>query len=951
MSELETPIKSIPANLEAERAVLGSLMIDPDAIIKVANFLRAEDFFRERHAWLYEAMLALNERREPLDFVTIVDELERRSQLEEIGGPAYLTDLISNTPTAMYVDHYARIVERTALLRRLISAAGKIAELAYDESQDVDEVMDRAEQIVFGVSESRIHRDLMPIRAIMTNVVDRIDFLARNQDTLMGVPTGFTMLDRLLGGLQKSDLIILAGRPGMGKCVTATTRLVDPTTGEVNTIEALVKQQKAPLLTMTADYKLKATAASHFVDDGLKPAFRVTTALGREIEVTVTHPFLTVQGWRPLGELQVGDHVAVPRVIPVFGTDDVPEHYAKTLAYLLADGCVTETNPQFTNINPRLRDDFASATLGFPGTKMRVQHSKGVRTPTVYVSGDLDYIRVERVRFAQTLQQTLRQMTYSITSFAQAVDVTPRLVHQWLRGKIAPSLPTLEKISVTLAVPTEHFAPQGLAAISKNGKNSLTSWLQTQGLWGKSAAEKDVPPSVYRYTRTKLALFLNRLFACDGSLYVQNEQQPAISYSTVSKKLALSVQHLLLRFGIIAKLRSRQVKYAQQLRPAFELRITDSASISVFCEEIGAFGKEAAVAALQVRVRDTAYNTNLDVIPVEIWERILAAKGTQSWRALFEKMGLPPSSNLHAGQRAPSRRRLLQLAQALASEELANLAQSDLYWDRIVNIESIGAQQVYDLTVPETHNFVANDVLVHNTSFGLSMAQNAAKRYGARVAVFSLEMSNEQLVQRLLSMEAGIDSHRLRLGALEEEEWPILLEAANMLAGTSIFIDDTPAASVTDVRTKARRLYAEHGLDMIVIDYMQLMSGQGGNTGRNENRQQEISYISRSLKSLARELNVPVIALSQLSRAVEARSDKRPMLSDLRESGSIEQDADVVLFIYREDYYIEDTDRQNVADVLIAKHRHGSTGTVSLFFRKELTQFRDLEIQRTELEY
>lgn len=454
MNDLETPIKSIPANLEAERAVLGSLMIDPDAIIKVANFLRAEDFFRERHAWLYEAMLALNERREPLDFVTIVDELERRNQLEEIGGPAYLTDLISNTPTAMYVDHYARIVERTALLRRLISAAGKIAELAYDESQDVDEVMDRAEQIVFGVSESRIHRDLMPIRAIMTNVVDRIDFLARNQDTLMGVPTGFTMLDRLLGGLQKSDLIILAGRPGMGK-----------------------------------------------------------------------------------------------------------------------------------------------------------------------------------------------------------------------------------------------------------------------------------------------------------------------------------------------------------------------------------------------------------------------------------------------------------------------------------------------------------------TSFGLSMAQNAAKRYGARVAVFSLEMSNEQLVQRLLSMEAGIDSHRLRLGALEEEEWPILLEAANMLAGTNIFIDDTPAASVTDVRTKARRLYAEHGLDMIVIDYMQLMSGQGGGNGRNENRQQEISYISRSLKSLARELNVPVIALSQLSRAVEARSDKRPMLSDLRESGSIEQDADVVLFIYREDYYIEDTDRQNVADVLVAKHRHGSTGTVSLFFRKELTQFRDLEIQRTELEY
>lgn len=453
MSDQETPLKSIPNNLEAERAVLGSLMIDPDAIIKVASFLRAEDFFRERHAWLYEAMQALNERREPLDFVTIVDELERRNQLQEIGGPAFLTDLISTTPTSLYIDHYARIVERTAVLRRLIAAAGKIAELAYDESQDVDNVVDRAEQIVLGVSESRIHRDLMPIRAIMTNVVDQIDFLARNQGTLMGVPTGFTMLDRLLGGLQKSDLIILAARPGMGK-----------------------------------------------------------------------------------------------------------------------------------------------------------------------------------------------------------------------------------------------------------------------------------------------------------------------------------------------------------------------------------------------------------------------------------------------------------------------------------------------------------------SSLALSVAQNAAKRFNARAAIFSLEMSNEQMVQRLLSMETGIDSHRLRLGAVEEDEWPILLEAANMLATTNIFIDDTPAASVMEIRTKVRRLYAEHGLDLIVIDYMQLMTGQG-NIGRNDNRQQEISYISRSLKALARELNVPVVALSQLSRAVESRSDKRPMLSDLRESGSIEQDADVVLFIYREDYYTEDTERQNIADVLVAKHRHGATGTVSLYFRKELTQFRDLEIQRTELEY
>jgi replicative DNA helicase len=214
-------------------------------------------------------------------------------------------------------------------------------------------------------------------------------------------------------------------------------------------------------------------------------------------------------------------------------------------------------------------------------------------------------------------------------------------------------------------------------------------------------------------------------------------------------------------------------------------------------------------------------------------------------------------------------------------------------------------------------------------------------------------MSSEQLVQRLLSTETGIDSHRLRLGAIEDEgEWNILLTAAADLASRPIYIDDTPGASVSEIRSKARRLWNETGLDLIIIDYMQLMSSQpGGGMGRNENRQQEISYISRSLKTMARELNVPVIALSQLSRAVESRADKRPMLSDLRESGSIEQDADVVLFIYRDDYYDENSDRQNIADIIVAKHRHGSTGAVSLYFRKELTQVRDLEIEHHELRY
>jgi replicative DNA helicase len=209
--------KTVPANPEAEEAVLGSLLIDPDAVLKVASFLEDDDFYRERNGWIYRAILDLHERREPADFVTLCDELERRNVLQEVGGAAYITQLINNVPSAAYVEHYGHIVERTATLRRLIDAAGQIAALAYEEAQDVDEVVDRAEQIVFNVAEKRIRRDLAPVRQVMHEVVDRIDYLHRHQGQILGVPSGFTQLDRLLGGFQKSDLIILAARPAVGK--------------------------------------------------------------------------------------------------------------------------------------------------------------------------------------------------------------------------------------------------------------------------------------------------------------------------------------------------------------------------------------------------------------------------------------------------------------------------------------------------------------------------------------------------------------------------------------------------------------------------------------------------------------------------------------------------------------------------------------------------------------
>lgn len=273
------------------------------------------------------------------------------------------------------------------------------------------------------------------------------------------------------------------------------------------------------------------------------------------------------------------------------------------------------------------------------------------------------------------------------------------------------------------------------------------------------------------------------------------------------------------------------------------------------------------------------------------------------------------------------------------------------------NIEELHKQQGDITGIPTgfrdldrvTSGFQRNDLIiiaarpsVGKTAFALNIAQNVAIRAEENVALFSLEMGADQLVQRMLCAEGNIDSQRLRSGRLEDNDWEKLTMAMGSLSQAGVYIDDSASVRVSDIRSKCRRLKQESGLGMIIIDYLQLISGSGNSS---DNRQQEVSEISRSLKALARELQVPVIALSQLSRGVESRQDKRPMMSDLRESGSIEQDADIVGFLYRDDYYDKETEAKNIIEIIIAKQRNGPTGTVELAFAKEFNKFIDLDYQ------
>lgn len=283
----------------------------------------------------------------------------------------------------------------------------------------------------------------------------------------------------------------------------------------------------------------------------------------------------------------------------------------------------------------------------------------------------------------------------------------------------------------------------------------------------------------------------------------------------------------------------------------------------------------------------------------------------------------------------------------------------DVLMDTFYNIETLYKNKGHLTGVPsgfqdldlKTSGFQQSDFILiaarpsmGKTSFALNIAQNAAMSVKEPVAIFSLEMSKEQLVNRLICSTANIDSQKLRTGNLDDDDWPKLAAAMAPLSSAPIYIDDTPGLSVMDIRAKCRRLKLEKGLCLVLIDYLQLMEGRTN----SENRQQEVSEISRQLKSLARELQVPIITLSQLSRAPEARSDHRPILSDLRESGAIEQDADLVMFLYRDDYYNKDSDKKNIAELIIAKHRNGPTGTIELLWMGQYTKFVSIDKYRTD---
>ncbi|NNC93209.1 MAG: replicative DNA helicase [Acidimicrobiia bacterium] len=909
-SQLRVP----PSNLDAEESVLGAAMISADAVNTVMDHLDPADFYKPAHQLIFEAIVELFDGNQPVDAITVSDALRRREQLDRMGGIAYLTGLIDKVPTASNVDYYATIVEENSQRRRLLEAGSIVGGLAFEDA-DISEVMDQAEQAIFKVAERRMGEGLVPVSPLINATLEQIEELGSRGSEITGIPTGFKDLDRKLAGLHPANLVVIAARPSMGKCLAGDTLIVDPKTGARHTIAQLVAdrdlQERNHLLSLDAgSFTLTQASATDFVENGIKETFELRTRLGRAVTATANHPFLSIEGWRPLQGLQVGDAIATPRFIDAFGVDELPDAEVALLGYLLGDGCLTASTPRFTTADARVLEDFTA-------------HANAL---------DLD-IRVSGTDRSAPTYRLVDRRGPSQQDVATLAGVSKGTVSLAL-GSGAGRL-RRETVAAVVAAAEE----LGYRFAGSTPKNRFTIRLEQLGLAGATSHTKFVPEPVFRLPKRQVALFLSRLYATDGSAWVHGNIY-RIEYTSVSEQLARDVQHLLLRFGIVAKLRHRWVRYNQTRRPVFDVAVQDPDSVRRFAAEVGIFAKEAQL----LEVGALADGRDIDrsassLLPMEAWKVVLEEKGDRTWADVSQATGRPRNHNWHVNRRRLSRWLLSELAAALGSQRLSDLAGSDVVWDTVTAIEPRGSQRVYDLTVPVHHNFVANDVVVHNSTLATNIALNVA-RTDNTVAIFTLEMSRDEVVQRLLCSLGRIDSQKLRTGQLGEQQWQRVAAAAGQLFEAPIYVDDSASLTVTEIRAKCRRLKRQRGLELVVVDYIQLMTG--GNR-RTENRQQEIAEISRGLKNLARELHVPIIAVSQLNRALEQRQDKRPMLGDLRESGAIEQDSDVVMFIYRDEYYNpENVENRGVAEVNVAKHRAGATGRVDMTFLGEFTLFSDL---------
>lgn len=556
--------------------------------------------------------------------------------------------------------------------------------------------------------------------------------------------TGSPEFDRTLGGgLVAGSLVLLGGEPGIGKCVAGDTRILDPESGDLLPITEYAHGAHMTLALDETTYRLEQSRPTLFHDQGIKPIVEVRTRLGRTLRCTPSHPVLTPNGWRTVADLAPNSRIAAPRALPYFGHEPLPDAHVKLIAYILSNGSAANAIT-VTSMLPAVEQDLRQIADAF-GMALRTYDKPLNRAKMYQFVNPLGAGAEARGEFAAALRRVAAERKLSVAQWACAAHVRPAMLYLWRSGKCAPSQAELERLADAAGVAVSTLMPDSRALADM--VTPIARFLEDIGLRFRTARTKVVPARVFRLPQPQLAVFLRALFSCDGSVYVNRNGQAGISYSTISARLAEDIQHLLLRFGFVTRLRVKLMQVNGAAYTAYELQLLGTPQIKRFLHEIGIYGREVAKSRIADLAAPATPSTHFDTIPTgaQFWHDVQAISGGASFKALSRAAGV----TIHPGRVDGSLSRMVVVSQTAtyASESLRRLAHGDIYWDTITSIEPAGEERVYDITVPGHANFVANDLVIHNSSLLLKVAGNIAQT-GAETLYVCAEESPQQVKLR-----------------------------------------------------------------------------------------------------------------------------------------------------------------------------------------------------------
>ncbi len=938
-----------PHDIAAEQCVLGGMLLSKDAISDVLEVIRPHDLYRPAHQLVHEVILDLYSRGEPADAVTVAAELTKRGDIGRMGGAPYLHTLIASVPTAANAGYYARIVRERAILRRLVEVGTRIVQLGYSGDGDADELLDRAEAEVYGVADRRVSEDYLALSEIMPGALDEIEAIGSRSGALTGVPTGFTDLDALTNGLHPGQMIVIAARPALGKALALDTPLPTPTgwttMGEVQVGDYLIGADGKPT---------RVFAATSVMYE--RPCFEVEFSDGSVIVADAEHQWRTAT--RASRRQRSESHTAW--YWPEASRQRLRDACATALQE--PDRCVTSAEviavagSEFRNVIHTVGREVGLALQKVSVSAAGQHRSYTWRAPAYSSRHQL---------LTGMLRRADRPKNAATTAVHQEVVTTAQLAAT-VRSSADGRLNHAVAVARAAVLPTRNlpFPPYTLGAWLGDGSSNaaqLTSAdpeiiaaIEAEGLRVVKSATARLrygirlpePPPV----RERPCAVCGKLFTpktasvrtcgkvCGGRsrsdmwrALLGPSPKPECPDCGRACSGHRRCQPCWARHGTAqAILRSLGVLGNKHI-PAEYLRASVSQRRALLAGLLDTDGYAAKSGTVQFAVtsRRLAADT-LELILSLGYRATMTTKPVKGRNA--------ESSTCYMITFTPADK-VFQVARKLARQ--VSKAYPTTRCRFITDVRSVPSVPVRCVQVDSTDQmYLAGHswIPTHNSTLALDLARAASVRHGLTSVIFSLEMSRNEITMRLLSAEARVPLHSMRTGQMGDEDWTRLARRMSEVVEAPLFIDDSPNMSMMEIRAKCRRLKQRHDLRLVIIDYLQLMSSPK----KVENRQQEVSEMSRSLKLLAKELDVPVVAVAQLNRGPEQRTDKKPLLADLRESGSIEQDSDMVILLHREDAYERESPRAGEADFIVAKHRNGPTATVTVAFQGHFSRFVDM---------